>query len=201
MFAKLFSKKSNTKVIFAQGNYDKKYTNTRHNIGFEILDKFAEANQGSWKNQAKFQALICEISLNGQKIVLAKPTTFYNETGRSIQSIMGFYKLDVADDLLLIHDDLALPFGSIRTRQKGSDGGNNGIKSVNSTIGDSYKRIRIGIYSDLRDRMDDADFVLSKFSAVERKSINDQIIPKTIEIIQDFIDDKFETTSINLSKK
>ena len=201
MFSKIFSSKKAPKIIFAQGNFDKKYIGTRHNISFEIIDKFADNFDGVWKKQAKFQAFVCEINQNGQKIILVKPTTFYNNTGISVQTIKNFYKIAPAQELLVIHDDLALPFGNIRTRQKGSDGGNNGIKSINSAIGDNYKRIRAGIYSDLRDKMDDADFVLSKFTKSEQNQIDEKISPKAIQIIHDFIDNKFEITSTNTLEK
>lgn len=155
------------KLIFAQGNPGPQYDGTRHNAGFYMIDRFAGEQGGIWNEKSKYAALISELNVGGEKILLAKPTTFYNETGRSARALADFYKLDPAEDILVIHDELALPFGTVRTRSSGSDAGNNGIKSLNVALGQDYRRIRIGIYNGLRDRVDDVDFVIGKFSKEE----------------------------------
>jgi PTH1 family peptidyl-tRNA hydrolase len=188
------------KIIFAQGNPEPKYLATRHNIGFSTVDAIANKFDAKWLNQLKFNAFVAEAQIAGEKVLLVKPATYYNETGMSARKIIDFYKIDPANDLLVIHDDLSLPFGTIRVRQQGSDGGNNGIKSINSYIGQDYWRIRVGTYNELRDKMDDADFVLSKFSAEESTSVKEIIIPHIFELVEQFCLGKIATTSYKISE-
>lgn len=184
------------KVIFAQGNPEPDYANTRHNIGFTILNEIAEKLELKWANSAKFSANLAETTVSGEKVLFIKPTTFYNETGASIRKIVDFYKLDPITNLLIVHDDLALPFGTIRVREQGSDGGNNGIKSINTHLDLNYSRIRIGTNSEMRVKMNnDADFVTSKFSADEKELLAEKIIPQAIELINKFCAGDLEITS------
>lgn len=183
------------KIIFAQGNPGQQYATTRHNVGWLVLD--ALAGEASFVPKPKFFANIAEVSIAGEKVLLVKPQTFYNETGRSARALLDFYKASPSD-LLAIHDDLALPLGTLRIREKGSDAGNNGIKSLNSHLGPDYMRLRIGIYNELRDRMHDADFVLGTFSKDEREALEKTIIPKTHELIESFCRDTLEASSHNL---
>lgn len=169
------------KLIFAQGNPGKQYERTRHNMGFMVLDVLAAKEGATWRTDTKFKADIAEVQLNGEKALLVKPLSFYNETGTVARSLVDFYKLEPARDVLVIHDELALPFGTIRVRNKGSDAGNNGIKSLISHLGENFFRIRVGIWNEQRNRMDDAAFVLSAFSSEEmvilERRINDPIVP------------------------
>jgi len=188
------------KIIFAQGNPGAQYATTRHNVGFLLLDNFAKDNHAEFIKKGKFHADIAEFSADGEKVLLVKPTTFYNETGHSARLLVDFYKLDPANDFLVIHDDLALPFGTIRTREKGSDAGNNGIKSLNTHIGPDYRRIRVGIYNDLREHMNDADFVLSHFLAHEKNALSD-VYKHAERFIDGFIEGNFEITRVSISTK
>ena len=183
------------KLIFAQGNPEPIYTNSRHNVGFAILNAIADENNAKWAHKLKLLAKITEIKIGKEKILLAKPNTFYNETGTSIKKIIKFYKLDPANDSLVIHDDLALPFGTIRIRNNGRSAGNNGIKSINTHIKTHYNRIKIGIRNDQSDQMEDADFVLAKFSKDELKQLKKSIIPQVIELTKQFCADSLEHTS------
>lgn len=183
------------KIILAQGNPEPDYEKTRHNVGFKILNSLSAELGAQWSNKPKFHAVVTEVIIAGEKALLVKPTTFYNETGISARELIDFYKLDPISDLLVIHDDFALPFGTIRVRQTGSDAGNNGIKSINAHIGQSYTRIRVGIWTELRDKTDDAEFVLAKFNAAESKQLEKNIIPRTIELIEQFCDNTIQTTS------
>lgn len=185
------------KIIFAQGNPGQQYERTRHNTGFMVLDAFADSSDTPWKVNDKFKAQIAEMTLNGEKGLLVKPLSYYNETGAVARRILDFYKL-AAEDFLVIHDDLSLPFGTIRRREKGSDAGNNGIKSLNAHIGETYRRLRVGIWNEKRDLMDDADFVLSGFSETEAKKLKTDIIPHAIEAIESFISGSFESTSASV---
>lgn len=186
------------KVIFAQGNPGSQYATTRHNVGFFALDKLANIHASDFIKKPKFHADIAEIIIAGEKVLLVKPTTFYNETGQSARSLIDFYKLDSASDLLVIHDDLALPLGTIRIRTKGSDAGNNGIKSLNAHLGPDYGRIRIGIKNELHSRVSDVDYVLGHFSKDEADTLQAVIIPKVIELVEQFCVDTLQTTSHSL---
>jgi PTH1 family peptidyl-tRNA hydrolase len=186
------------KIIFAQGNPGAQYVNTRHNVGFLIIDTLAKAHGADFVKKPKFHSDIAEIAIAGEKVLLVKPATFYNETGQAARMLVDFYKLSTGSDFLAVHDDLALPLGTIRIREKGRDAGNNGIKSLNAHLGTNYARIRVGIYNDLRDRVHDADFVLSNFTRTEVETLNESIAPKVIELINGFCAGNIETTSHKL---
>lgn len=184
--------------MFAQGNPGTQYIRTRHNAGCIVLDQLAQAAKATWKQHTGFKALIAELIVNGEKTLLVKPLSFYNETGQVARAIVDFYKLTPANDVLVIHDELALPFGTLRIREKGSDAGNNGIKSLNAHLGDSYWRLRIGVWHEIRNKMDDAAFVLSNFSAEEYSQLvkmTDDTIPAIIEA---FVHETIEPTSHTL---
>jgi peptidyl-tRNA hydrolase, PTH1 family len=174
------------KIIFAQGNPESKYNDTRHNVGFYMVDAFALSIGATWTTKSKFMADIAEAVIGSEKVLLVKPTTFYNETGVSARKLIDFYSLDPTSDLIVIHDDLALPLGTIRTRGQGSDAGNNGIKSLNNHLGTAYHRIRVGIWTDDRHQSGDIDFVLGKFTHSESDILTAQI-PDVIESINEFV--------------
>jgi PTH1 family peptidyl-tRNA hydrolase len=183
------------KLIFAQGNPGTQYARTRHNVGFIVLDALAEKVGALWKHEAKFNADIAQLNWEGEKVLLIKPQSYYNETGLVARSFVDFYKLTPKTDVLVVHDELALPFGTVRVREKGSDAGNNGIKSLNAHLGQEYWRIRVGVWNELRDRMDDAEFVLSALKSDETvqltKNISDIILP----LIEKFIKGTIEPSS------
>lgn len=188
-------------MIFAQGNPGKDYARTRHNAGFIVLDAIAQAEDASWKVSDKFKAEIAEVSLNHEKVLLVKPLSFYNQTGQVARAIVDFYKLEPAEEVLVIHDELALPFGTVRVREKGSDAGNNGIKSLNAHLGENYSRIRIGIWNERRDVMNDADFVLSAFTEDEAntlKALSDTTLAK---LILAFVKGELEPVSHKLEQQ
>ena len=185
------------KLILAQGNLDSQYDNTRHNVGFAVIDAFADQHQLQWHEKSKFNALIAETLIDDEKVILVKPATYYNETGQSARKLIDFYSIMPEHDLLVIHDDLALPFGTIRTRKQGSDAGNNGIKSLNNHVGPDYHRIRIGIANDLREKMGDVDFVLGRFSKEEADKLTDTI-KHSLALITAFIKDDLENHSVSL---
>lgn len=182
------------KIIVAQGNPGTEYEKTRHNVGFLGIDFFAAQNGAEFQPKPKFFADIAELNRNGEKVLLVKPTTFYNETGKAARAIADFYKIDTTD-ILVIHDELALPFGTLRTREKGSDAGNNGIKSLNAHLGENYARLRVGTWNEIADKAGSFDFVLSKFSKDETQKLQSDIFPKITEIISDFINGNHENTS------
>lgn len=179
------------KIILTQGNPGPDYMATRHNIGFRLANALAESQGASFQAKSKFKAEIAEFSSSGEKILIVKPTTFYNQTGFTARALCDFYKVDPSQDLLVICDDLSLPFGTVRTRQQGSDAGNNGLKSIISTIGDKFPRIKIGIANPLLEKMDSADFVLNRFSLAESEKIT-PIFDICFDFINDFLEDNFE---------
>ena len=185
------------KLVLAQGNPGNQYSQTRHNFGWLVIDRYAASHNCTFISKPKFKAEIAEISHKNDKILLVKPTTFYNETGQTARSLLDFYKL-APSDLLVVHDEIALKFGTLRIRLGGSPAGNNGIKSLNQHLGDDYWRLRAGIYSPLRDRMPDADFVLSRFSQSEKTDINDLILPACYDLIDEFVSEKLIATSLDV---
>jgi len=182
------------KLIFAQGNPGPEYAMTRHNIGWVILDAFAREYDTSFQMRDKFKSEIAETTIHDEKVLFVRPQTFYNETGPAARAIADFYKLETAD-VLVIHDELALPFGTVRTREKGSDAGNNGIKSLNTHLGPDYKRIRVGVWNERRDQMGDVNFVLGKLSKDEQDALP-EIIQKTHRIIDGFIVGSFTSQTV-----
>ncbi len=153
------------KLIVGLGNPGSAYSKTRHNIGFEVIEELAQRS-GMPVNQNKFNGVFSLVHQGGEKMILLKPLTYMNLSGKSIRPIMEYYDIDI-ENLLVIYDDLDLPVGKIRLRQKGSAGGHNGIKSTIAHLGtQNFNRIRIGI-----DRpplgMKVPDYVLGKFGKDE----------------------------------
>lgn len=132
------------KVIVGLGNPGREYAQTKHNVGFMLVDALAE-KLGITDWQSKFDALIAEGRMGTEKILLVKPQTYMNESGRAVGPLMNWYKLPV-EDLIVAHDDMDIPAGTIRIRKKGSAGGHNGIKSILAHVGEeNFSRVRIGI--------------------------------------------------------
>lgn len=188
------------KIIFAQGNPGVIYSKTRHNAGFMVIEYYANMYDINWHKNAKFDAHIAELLTPNEKVLLVKPDTFYNNSGSVISKIIEYYKIDAQEDLLIIHDELMLPFGTIRLRASGRDAGNNGIKSIISQIGTKFHRIKIGIENESRQLMDADQFVLGSFSQEESDTLQDKILPQMCILINDFIANNRLTKSINLTK-
>ncbi|MBA41897.1 MAG: aminoacyl-tRNA hydrolase [Flavobacteriaceae bacterium] len=153
-------------LIVGLGNPGDKYDNTRHNIGFDILDFFCK------KNESKFESSrlgdLATISVKGRKVFLLKPTTYMNLSGKSVKYWMKEKNIRI-DNLLVISDDLNLPIGKIRFRSKGSSGGHNGLENIESSLNSKeYSRLRIGI-SNEENKINQIDFVLGRFSDSEYK--------------------------------
>lgn len=178
------------KLVFGLGNPGKQYDGTRHNLGFETLASYG----GEFALKDKFKAEIAELTLHGQKVLLARPQTFYNQVGESYRSIIDFYKIG-PEDTLVIHDELALPFGTVRVRQGGSDAGNNGIKSINQHGGQDSMRLRVGVANENRQLIGDVDFVLGRLSADEAARFKSTIMPTLHSLIEDFARGSLAATS------
>ena len=161
------------KLIVGLGNPGKKYQHTRHNIGFLVIDRIAEQNLIAVKRKL-CDALVGEGFLNRERIVLAKPQTFMNRSGAAVKDILGKYR-GTAEDLLVVYDDLDLPFGRIRIRPQGSAGGHRGIQSIQEHLaGAPFCRVRVGIGRP-PEGLDAAGYVLEPFSAVERSELREKI--------------------------
>lgn len=161
------------KLVVGLGNPGSKYEGTRHNIGFEVIDRLAALGSGA-AFARKFEGFLAEGNVDDHRVLLLKPQTFMNLSGRSVGQTLRFYKLDPVD-LLVVCDDLSLPLGKLRLRGGGSDGGQKGLKDVTAHLGTvAYPRLRVGIGE--RGETDAADFVLSRFRSVERPVINDALI-------------------------
>ena len=190
----------NPEIILGIGNPGTKYDETRHNIGFTAVDTLAEQSKADFREKTKFSALIAEANISGEKCLLVKPQTYYNDTGISARAILDFYKL-TTDGLLVIHDDAVLDFGKIRIRHGGRDAGNNGLKSLHQHIGTDFWHIRIGTDSLIRKQMGDTDFVLGKFNSDERKIISSWTLPTTADIVKSFLADSIEPTSYRFGQE
>ena len=159
----------NMKMIVGLGNIGRKYDETRHNVGFMVLDQFAKEHQVSFDKE-DFNALIASVFIDGEKVLLVKPTTYMNESGRAVGPLATYYNI-ASEDIAVIHDDMDLEVGKLRLRQKGSAGGHNGIKSlIHHLRTQEFKRVRVGIGHP--QKMAVVDWVLSKFTAEQRQTID-----------------------------
>lgn len=155
-------------IIAGLGNPDRQYQNTRHNIGFDVIDVIAD-KYGIAMGEKKHKAVIGKGYIAGQKVILVKPQTYMNLSGESIRSVIDFYKVDEKSELIVISDDVSLDVGRIRIRKKGSAGGHNGLKNIMKHLGhDEFIRMRMGV-GEKPSGYDLADYVLGHFTQKERE--------------------------------
>jgi len=151
-------------LVVGLGNIGKEYDGTRHNIGFAAVDRFAADQEFSgWIDKKDLRCHMASAQLGETKVIAIKPTTLMNLSGEAVQAVVNFYKIN-PENVVVVHDELDIPFGQIRTRVGGGAAGHNGIKSVTQHLGEGYGRVRIGIGPKLHEQQDSADFVLAKFS-------------------------------------
>lgn len=161
-------------IIVGLGNPENKYAGTRHNIGFSAITALADAH-GIAVDTRKHKALIGKGVIGGQKVILAQPLTYMNLSGESVRELVDYYKIDAAEQLLIIYDDIALPTGKLRIRPKGSAGGHNGIKNIISHLGgQEFPRIRVGV-GEKPKGWDLADYVLGRFPREEEPAIREAL--------------------------
>lgn len=169
-------------IIVGLGNPTKEYQNTRHNIGFDVVDAIAEKYDIAVLEK-KHKALIGKGYIDGKKVILAKPLTYMNLSGESVRELTDYYKINEREELIVIFDDISLDVGQLRIRKKGSAGGHNGIKSIISHLGhDTFMRIKMGV-GDKPKGYDLADYVLGHFSSAERK-IMDESAEKAADAVK-----------------
>ncbi len=191
------------KLIIGLGNPEQKYDDTRHNVGFWVLDALARQYGGVFKANQKFKAELAEIVVSSEKILLIKPATYYNDSGLAVRAVIDYYKASLKD-LLIIHDELMIDFGTVRTRTSGRDAGNNGIKSLITHVNsDQFARVRIGTGTPLRGLAKDYDFVLGRFSTEEQAVLQNDLLPIILRFIEQFIGNEFgnDSASIKLDPK
>ena len=187
------------KLIVGLGNPGKKYDKTRHNLGFMAIDKVADTLKVN-DFKEKFSGLIGEVNYQGEKVLLLKPQTFMNLSGDSIIQVLNFYKIDPEKDMLVIYDDMSLPVGKLRIREKGSAGGHNGIKSIISHVGNKFPRVKFGIGAS-QDRDKTVDFVLGRFSKEDELEI-EKVLKDVSDLVLKYLDgEKIENIMQVYNKK
>lgn len=164
-------------LIIGLGNIGEEYEHTRHNIGFDVVDQLAKKFDGTW--QSAKHGWICEVSHKGRKLILLKPNTFMNLSGKAVSYWMQAEKIKL-ENVLIVIDDLALPLAKLRLKTKGSDGGHKGLKSVQASLNtQKYSRLRFGIGSDFRTG-DQVNFVLGTWKEEEMAALG-LTIPRAVE--------------------
>lgn len=179
------------KLIVGLGNPGKEYEKTRHNMGFMCIDKFAKKNNVEI-NKNKFDGLYTEFVYQNEKVILLKPMKYINLSGEVIKKYVDFFKIDI-NDILIISDDLDMPFGKLKLKLQGSSGGHNGLKNIELHLKTKeYKRIKIGI-SNNKD-IDTKDYVLGKIT-------DNTLLEETIKIVCNALEDYFKLSFDNLMNK
>jgi PTH1 family peptidyl-tRNA hydrolase len=175
-----------TVLIIGLGNPGKEYDDTRHNIGFAVLDEFAAKNDfPGWVAKKDLKCELTMQKMGENQVILCKPATFMNNSGEAAQAVQRFYRV-YNQNTLAVYDELAIPFGSLRTRLGGSDAGHNGVKSLIQHLGDDFGRLRVGVGSDVAKKANAADFVLGKFTKEERQVLP-QIIREANAVVTEFV--------------
>lgn len=173
-------------MIVGLGNPGIKYQNTRHNVGFCAIDHIAK-KLGVSADKLKFQGLYCRTKIDGDEVILLKPQTFMNESGKSVSQFASFFKIS-PENIIVIFDDVSLDVGKMRVRRKGSAGGHNGIKSIISCIGsENFPRVKIGVGKKPHPDYDLANWVLSSLPIKDRETIaqnNDNVYDAVSLIIK-----------------
>jgi peptidyl-tRNA hydrolase, PTH1 family len=157
----------NLHLIVGLGNPGAKYVRTRHNVGFQLVEKLADRWHAAWTTEKKFQASVARAERSGRRMILVQPQTFMNASGEAVGALSAYYRLPLAQ-LLVAVDDADLPLGEIRLRQRGSSGGHHGLESIEKHLAtQDFARLRIGIGRTTDGKREITDYVLTPFSAVE----------------------------------
>lgn len=155
------------KLVVGLGNPGRKYSRTRHNVGWRVVEALVETLEGSFSYVKECENDLAHVG----DVVVIKPQTFMNESGRAVRAAMDYYKIAVAD-VLVVHDDKDLPFGTIRLRFGGSSAGHNGVRSVIEHLGEEFSRVRVGVANaEMAQFADAADFVLGRFTKEEEQRL------------------------------
>ena len=189
------------KIVVGLGNPGLKYEFTRHNIGFRIVDSLARDIEIEFKRVKSYYSLISRGTINNRKVMLVKPQTFMNLSGRAVSKVVSYYQIP-HQDLLIVYDDLNLELGQVRIRKKGSAGGHNGIESIMQYLNsEDIPRLRIGIGNPLANfNFDCVSYVLSNFNDDEKDKIK-EVIQLSTEAVKTIIEDGFEKAMRKYNKK
>jgi len=177
-------------LVVGLGNPGAKYYYTRHNIGFRVVDKLISTSKAISISKSNFQGELYK----AKDTLFLKPLTFMNLSGKSVQAVMNFYKIDL-NNLIVIHDDLDLPLGAVKFKRGGSSGGHNGLKSIDEMVGKEYLRVRVGIGKPQR-KGEVVSYVLSPFSETE-----EVVVEKVIDYIDKIFDNIKELELNELKSK
>ncbi len=172
------------------GNPGSRYARTRHNVGFLVVERVAGRAAAS-ADRKLFGALVGDVSIAGQNVVLSMPQQFMNLSGQATASLLGFYKVPAAD-MIVVHDDLDLPFGRLRVRVGGGHGGHNGVRDVQRVAGQEFVRVRVGVGRP-PENIDAADYVLSTWSAAEAPHL-DAVVDFAAEAVESVVRDGLTPT-------
>jgi len=189
------------KIVVGLGNPGSKYEFTRHNIGFRIVDSLARDMGTEFKKVKSYYSLISRGTINNHKVMLVKPQTFMNLSGRAVSRVVSYYKISL-QDLLIVYDDLNLESGQVRIRKKGSAGGHKGIESIMQYLNsEDIPRLRIGISNpSVNFNFDCVSYVLSNFNNDEKDKI-EEVIQLSTEAIKTVIEDGFEKAMRKYNRK
>lgn len=186
-------------IIAGLGNPDRQYEGTRHNAGFDVIDRIAEKYNIA-VDVRKHRAYIGKGVIEGRKVILAKPQTYMNLSGESIRSLIDYYKVDEEQELIVIYDDISLDVGQLRIRAKGSAGGHNGIKNIIAHLGTQvFPRIKIGV-GEKPSKYDLADYVLGHFSKAERE-LMDEGYDRAVRAVELIVSDRMDEAMNEYNRK
>jgi peptidyl-tRNA hydrolase, PTH1 family len=162
------------KLVAGLGNPGPEYARTRHNAGFWLVDELARRHGGSFRSEGKHQAELARVRIGGDEVWLLKPMTFMNRSGGPLSSVLGFYKFTPAQ-MLVAHDEIDLPSGTVRLKEYGGHGGHNGLRDIIAAQGDQFLRLRIGVgHPGTKNEV--VDFVLTRAGAEEQRAIDETIV-------------------------
>jgi PTH1 family peptidyl-tRNA hydrolase len=161
------------KLVVGLGNPGPEYARTRHNAGFWLVDELARRHGANFRFEGKHQAELARVRIGGEEIWLAKPMTFMNRSGGPVSSVLGFYKVAPAQ-MLVAHDEIDLPSGTVRLKEAGGHGGHNGVRDLIAAQGDAFWRLRIGV-GHPGAKKEVVDFVLTRAGADEQRAIDETI--------------------------
>jgi PTH1 family peptidyl-tRNA hydrolase len=174
-------------LIVGLGNIGKEYDDTKHNVGFKIVDNLVSSREelGKWQDKKNLKSHFTMGQFGDTRIIVIKPTTLMNLSGEAVQAVSNFYKI-APSQILVVHDELDIKFGQIRTGIEGSSAGHNGVQSIIEQIGANFNRLRIGIGPKKPAQIDSADFVLSKFNKDQMGNM-DELVKEATSMIIEFI--------------
>jgi len=188
------------KLIVGLGNPGTQYAKTRHNAGFFVLDELAARHAPGEPAKSRFKAATLDARLGDEKCLLLKPTTYMNRSGHSVGEAVQFFKLEPAEDLIVVLDDVALPVGAIRVRARGGAGGHNGLKDIDRALGGAgYPRVRVGIGQTPK-LLRQEDWVLSRFTAEEQPDV-DRSVREAADAVEKMVRDGIAAAMNTFNKR